>query len=174
MADICKRKDQICDNLSQLNDNELYCISYESKNEIYMNISDISIAKKTGDPWTHKKLKETVETYADHFECRVANIRIQRDHPMATMQNYREPRINYLNDTPSKKEKKSDNLATTTPPRYFPIEVIRYARLNKTDFELIFKLPSILVRIGQLYYIEQLRELLAVNIKSYPVIFLYF
>ncbi|CAF5021702.1 unnamed protein product, partial [Rotaria sp. Silwood1] len=55
-------------------------------------------------------------------------------------------------------------------PVYYPIEFLCYAPLNKVDLEIIYKLPSILVRISQLYRIERLRKLFADNIKYYSLL----
>jgi hypothetical protein len=161
MATICYRKNK-CP--SELNDNELYSISYLSEKQFFMTVSDEFPLKRAGDKWEHKKLLETIESYADHFEYKVPGIKIQRDLPMAVVKDFRKLRINYLKDSPLKKDKE-----VTIKTDYYPVEVLRYAPLNQTDLQLIYKLPSILVRISQLYYIEQLRRLLATNIQSYSV-----
>ncbi len=164
MATICYRKNKLIQHPSELNDNELYRILYLSEKQLFMNISDEVPSKRAGDKWQHKKLLETIETYADHFEYKAPDIHIQRDLFMATMKDFRKLRINYLKDSPLKKDKE---LIIKTD--YYPVEVLRYAPLNQSDLQLIYKLPSILVRILQLYYIEQLRRLLATNIQSYSV-----
>jgi len=57
----------------------------------------------------------------------------------------------------------------TTKLYDYPIGVHYYAPLDQTDFELISKLSSILVRILQLSGIEQLKQLLPDNIQPYSV-----
>ncbi|CAF1273759.1 unnamed protein product [Rotaria sordida] len=168
MMTICDRKNKFIQNLSELNDNELYYPSYPSKKQLYTNIPDVSLLKRVTDKWEYKKRLETIESYADYYEHKVPNIHIQRDLSMATMKSFRKPRINYLKDSPLKKEKETNSLIITQYS-YYPIEVLHYGPLNQTDFELFFKLPSILVRISQLYYIEQLRKLLADKIRSYSL-----
>jgi hypothetical protein len=168
MASICNRKNKPIQNPSELNDQEVYMRLYSPEKQFYMNISDDSLSKRASDLWEHKKRPtDTIESYADYFEYKIPNVRIRRDYLMGTMKNFRKPRINYLNDSPSRKEKES--LIPATKYEYFPIELLRYAPLNQTDFELIYKLPSILARISQLYYIEQFRQFLADNIRSYSV-----
>ncbi|CAF4697295.1 unnamed protein product [Rotaria sp. Silwood1] len=168
MATICNRKNKSILNPSELNDNELYYPWHSSKKQLYTNISDVSLLKRVTDKWGHKKPLDTIKNYADYFEYKVPNIYIQRDRLMATMRTFRKPKINYLKDSPSKKEKES-NSSIIIQNNYYPIEVLFYGPLNQADFELIIKLPSILVRISQLYYIEQLRKLLADNIQSYSL-----
>jgi hypothetical protein len=138
-----------------------------AKKQFYTNISDVSLLKRAGDQWEHKRPSDTVESYADYFEYIVPSINIQRNLQMATMKDFRKLRRNYLTDSLLKKEKESNT--PLTKPVYYPIELLRYAPLNQADFELIYKLPSILVRLSQLYHIEQLRKLLAESIQSYRV-----
>jgi hypothetical protein len=168
MASICNRKNQLIQNPSELNDQEVYYSPYSIDKQFYMNISDDSLLKRASDPWEHKKKPlETIKTYADYFEYQIPGIHIQRDYRMATVENFKKPKTNYLNNSRLKKEKKS--IISSINNRYYPIEVLRYAPLNQIDFELIYKLPSILIRISHLYYIEQLRKSLADNIQSYSV-----
>jgi hypothetical protein len=164
---ICDREKKLIQHPSELNDNELYYPPHLLGKQFYMNISDASLSKRASDQWEHKRRVEGIQTYADNFEYTVRGIRIQRDFLMATMKDFRKPRINYLKDSVSKKEK--DLNTSLAKPVYYPIELLCYAPLNQTDFELIYKLPSILVRISQLYRIERLRKLFADNIKYYSV-----
>lgn len=168
MTSICERKNKLIQNPSELNDNEVYYSPYSIDKQFYTNISDESLSKRASDRWEHnKKPVEAIKSYADHFENKFPDIRIQRDYLMATLTNFRKPRINYLNNSPLRKEKKS--IISSDNIFYYPVELLRYASLNRTDFELIYKLPSVLVRISQLYYIEQMRKLLADSIQSYSV-----
>jgi hypothetical protein len=166
MATICDRKNKLIRNPSDLNDKELYYPSHLSQKQLYTNVSDVSLLKRSGDKWEHKKAPDAI-SYADHFESKLSNIHIQRDLLMGTMKGFRRPRRNYLTDSILKKEKESS--ISSTEVHYYPIELLRYAPLNQTDIELIYKLPSVLVRIQQLYYIERLRKLLADNIQRYSV-----
>jgi len=125
--------------------------------------------KRTGDKCEHKKEMENIETYADYFQRKVPNTPIAKDCLMGTMKPFKRPRRNYLTDSMSKKDKES-TIPSNRPPDYYPIELLRYYSLNQTDIQLIYKLPSILVRVQQLFYIEQLRILLANNLQSYPVL----
>ncbi|CAM4788781.1 unnamed protein product [Rotaria magnacalcarata] len=167
MAIICNRKNKSLQSEAELCDQELYCLSYSSSKEIYMNVSDISQLKQITDRWQFKKPQENIETYADYFEHKIPNIHIQRNRRMATMKIFHKPRMNYLKNGLLRNEKYSNNLMIQS--YYYPIEVLRYAALNQTDLQLIFTLPSILVRISQLHYIEQLRKLLAGHIQSYSL-----
>ena len=167
MGSICNRKNKCIQNPSELTDDELYYPSHLSDKQYYQIISDDSLSKRASDRWEHKKVLETIESYADYFEHKIPGIHIRRDWLMATIKGVRKPRINYLKNSPKLTKKESSVLSTK--PDYFPIELLHYAPLNQTDLELIYKLPSVLVRISQLYYIEQLRKLLADNIQCYSV-----
>ena len=167
MATICNRKNKLIQNPAELSDEEVYIRLDSTDKNLYVNISDVSFRKQASDPWKHKKSVETIESYADHFEYKTPGLRIRRDFPMATMKDFKKPKKNYLTDFQSKKDKQSN--VPSNKLDYFPIEVLRYASLNQTDSQLIYKLPSILVRISQLYYIEQFRKLLADNIQCYSV-----
>jgi hypothetical protein len=87
--------------------------------------------------------------------------------PTAAMKRMKKPDENCLKDFPPTTIKNTNTSSTTLD--YFPVEVLRYAPLNQADLQLIYKLPSILARISQLYDIEQLMHLLATKIPSYPV-----
>jgi hypothetical protein len=132
-----------------------------------MNISDHSLLKRASDEWDHKKDSENIKTYADYFEYKEPDISIRRDLYLSTMKGIKKPKINYLKDTSkTTKEKTNDSPKEHI---YYPIEHLHYAPLNQKDYELIYKLPSILIRISQLYRIERLRKLFADNIKCYSV-----
>ncbi|CAF4349805.1 unnamed protein product, partial [Adineta steineri] len=83
---------------------------------------------------------------------------------MATLKDFKKPKINYLKISTPKDDKQS-----TYKPSYYPVEILRYAPLNQIDFQLISKLQNILTRITQLYYIEQLKQLLINNIQPNTV-----
>jgi hypothetical protein len=170
MTTICARKNALIQNPSELNDQEVYYVLNSIEKKFYMNISDPSLSKRASDSWEYKKKPvETIQNYADHFEYKIPNIHIQRDYLMATVKPFKKPRINYLRNSSSDTDKEKESTAQLTKPEHYPIEILRYAPLNQTDFELIYKLPSILVRLVQLSYIEQFRQLLADNIHSYSV-----
>ncbi|CAF1053013.1 unnamed protein product [Adineta ricciae] len=155
MASICQRKDKPVLNPSELNEQELYYISYISERQYFQYISDRSLLKQPTDPRKFKKSEEKEESYAEYFEKKVFGLKINRNFPLAAMMDFRKPRINYLNKFDEKRIKESLN-----GPSHFAIEVLRYAPLNREDYDLIYKLPSVLVRLSQLQHIEQLRCLL--------------
>jgi hypothetical protein len=160
---ICNRKNKSVENYSELNDNELYWPLGLSRKQLYMNISDPSKLKRASDPWDHGG---DMKTYGDYFESKQSDVRIRRDSYLATMKGFKKAKINYLKDSStSKKEKLIDDSKESI---YYPIEYLRYAPLNQQDLESISKLPSILIRISQLYRIEKLRKLFAENKKVSP------
>jgi hypothetical protein len=167
MSIICKRKDKFIQNHAELNDNELYCPSHFPDRRFYMNTSDRSLLKRASDKHDFKKEVPNVKTYADYFEDKVPNIRIRRDSFLATMIGIKKPRINYLKETTQTTKEETSDLPKE--PVYYPLELLRYAPLNAKDFQLIYKLPSILIRLSQLYRTERLRKLFADNVKSYSV-----
>ncbi len=101
------------------------------------------------------------------FYINTSTASLRKDPRKAEMKPIPKPNINCLKISSSTTNKVPNT--SSTKPVYVPFERLRYAPLNQTDFQLIYKLPSILIRIPQLYYIEQLRKLLAVNIQSYLV-----
>lgn len=167
MRKICDRKNKSVKSYSELNDIELYYASHLPEKRFYVNISDTSLLKRASDPWTQKKSLENVKTYADYFEYKVPYIHIKHDSFLATMKGMKKARINYLKDASIETKKETNK--SEQEFFYYPIELLRYAPLNQTDFKLIYKLPSILVRISQLYRIEKLRKLFADNIQCYSV-----
>jgi hypothetical protein len=170
MASICARKTNIIHDPAELSDQEVYKRLDSQDRTFYVHNSDPSLMKRASDPWEHKrKLAENINTYADHFEYKKKDIQIRRDFSMATMSTFKKQRINYLTDSPSKEDVEEQSDSSSPEFQYYPIEVLRYAPLNQMDFDLLYKLPSILPRISQLSYIEQLRQQLVTNIQAHWV-----
>ncbi|CAF5122413.1 unnamed protein product [Rotaria magnacalcarata] len=132
---------------------------------------DTAPSKRTSDLWVHKTKSEAIKTYADYFEKKLPNISIRRDALMATMKAVSYPRINYLNEvsTGKKENKNSTNDNILSQLVYYPIELLHYAPVNQADLKLSYKLPSILVRLTQLHWIEQLRRLFASKLQIYSL-----
>ena len=177
---MCNRKKQLVRNPAELNDEEVYISLNHTEKEFFVDISDQSPPKRASDLLEFKeepssnsgqykrKLPDNVETYADYHEYKRPDIHIKRDFLMAAVQSFKKPRTNYLRDSLEiDREKRVTSIVTKAI--YFPIEILRYAPLNQRDFELIYKLPTILIRICQLTYIEQLRKLFTENIPSHLV-----
>jgi len=141
MASICNRKYKLIQNSSEINDQEVYTDLNSPNKLFYMNLTATSFSKQAYDP--------------------------RKDFSMVTMKRFEKPSINYVKKRSSTTNKELNSPATKL--HHYSIGVLRYAPLNQIDFELIYKLPSILIRISHLYYIEQLRKLLADNIQSYSV-----
>jgi hypothetical protein len=91
----------------------------------------------------------------------------QKDSSKVSLKRIEKPNMDYLKKVSSPTNKKQKTLSPK--PERCSIEVLRYAPLNQTDLELIYKLPSALARISQLYHIEQLKKLLADYNQSYSV-----
>ena len=77
------------------------------------------------------------------------------------------PSIDYLKRTSSSTNKKQKTSSSRS--ENCSIEKLRYAPLNRTDLELICKLPSVLFRISQLYHMTKLEQLLANDSHLNPV-----
>lgn len=180
MDTLCKRKHQLIGDIAEVNDDEVYMSLNHTEKEFFVNISDSCDPKLASDPLEfrrepsansgqHKrKLPDNVQTYADFHEHKREGIRIERDRLMAAVQSFKKPRTNYLKDSVEiDREKRVTSILSQTV--YLPIEILRYAPLNQRDFHLIYKLPTILIRICQLTYIEQLRKLFTENIPSHLV-----
>ena len=130
-------------------------------------MSDASLLKRPSDPWPHKKDADHIRTYADFFAYKLGIGDCRRDTYLATMKGVRKQRINYLQETP--RGSKEETTGTSSEVNHFAIECLRYAPLNGTDMDLFYRLPSLLVRVAQLSRIEQLRRLLADELRCYKV-----
>ncbi len=138
---ICDRKNQLSQKSSQLNHREVYIRSNLPGKQFYTSVTDASLPQQISG--------------------------LRRNSPKVLVKRIEKPNIDYLkkSSSPTNKEQK------TVPPKpeYCSMEVLRYAPLNQTDLELIYKLPSALARISQLYHIEQLKKLLVDNNDFYSV-----
>ena len=164
MATICSRRDKSLQSPSELDEKELY---YATPREYLVYVGHPSLSKKASDAWEHKKSVDTIKTYADHFEYKNAGLRVRRDFQMGTMKVTKRPRLNYLKVPPALNRK--ETIALNQTETYYPIEVLRYASLNRADFDLIHKLPSVLLRLTQLYHAQRLQQLFGENIRCYSV-----
>ncbi|CAF3332479.1 unnamed protein product [Rotaria sp. Silwood2] len=167
MLSICNRLNKPIENYPQLSDNELYVAWYLSHKPLYVVMPGDVPSKRTSDPWIYKRKLDTIKTYADYFQNKIPQISIPCDALMATMKPVSNPRINYL--YPSSIEKKAKNGSVCDRVVYLPIELLHYAPLNQADMKLFYKLPSILIRLTQLYWTEQLRQLLPLKPEIYSV-----
>jgi hypothetical protein len=160
MLNICHRHRKSIEHPSLLSNTELYTVWYLPNKPLFMYQSNISQIKRASDR------KTSHESYADFYEKLIPNIHIKQELIMGSMRaiNKRKICLNIREDP----IKSSDQTIY-----YYPIELLHYASLNQSDLQLISKLPSILVRLVQLYHIEKLRKLFAENIRSYPVRFIF-
>ncbi|CAF3393836.1 unnamed protein product [Rotaria socialis] len=169
MLSICNRLNKSVEHQSPLSMSELYVAWHLPHKPLYTIMPDTAPSKRTSDLWAHKMKSEAIKTYADYFEKKLPNISIRRDALMATMKAVSYPRINYLNEvsTGKKENKNSTNDYILSQLVYYPIELLHYAPVNQADMKLFYKLPSILVRLTQLHWIEQLRRLFASELQIY-------
>lgn len=156
MLNICQRHKKPVENPACLLENELYTIWHVPEKPFLIYLSDIAYIKLPSDR------KTNTQTYANYYEKLFPNIYFEKDSILGSMKVINRKKI-ALN-----KQEESIPPADKTI-HYFPVELLYYAPLNQADFELIYKLPSILVRLVQLYHIEQLRKLFAENTQCYPV-----
>ncbi|CAF2139709.1 unnamed protein product [Rotaria magnacalcarata] len=171
MLSICNRLNKSVEHQSPLSMSELYVAWHLPHKPLYAIMPDTAPSKRTSDLWVHKTKSEAIKTYADYFEKKLPNISIRRDALMATMKAVSYPRINYLNEvsTGKKENKNSTNDYILSQLVYYPIELLHYAPVNQADLKLFYKLPSILVRLTQLHWIEQLRRLFASKLQIYSL-----
>ncbi|CAF2736199.1 unnamed protein product [Rotaria sp. Silwood2] len=170
MLSICNRLNKPVEHHSQLSDDEVYVAWHLQNKQLYINMPDSALLKRTSDLWTFKTKLETIKTYADYFEYKLPNVCIDRDSLMATVKAISHPRINYLHRIPTEtKAAKNSTNDLSDQCIHYPIELLHYGPVNQADLKLFHKLPSILVRLTQLYWIEQLRIVFASEIKSYTV-----
>ncbi len=141
MALICDRKNKPIQNPSELNDQEVYMRLNSSDKHFYMNVTSDSLPKQASDLW--------------------------KDSLKVAVKRIKKPGINYLKNLSSTTNQ--EPISPTPKPYPYPITDLRYAPLNQTDVGLIYKLPTILVRISQLYHIEKCIQFLADNIQCYSV-----
>lgn len=170
MLSICDRLSKPVEDISHLSDTELYVAWHLPCKPLYIKMPGVSMPKRTSDPWKHTTKLNTIKTYADYFQDKVPNCSIQPNSLMAEMKRVNKPRINYLYPSSSSKKTKEKHIVSSSNESiYYPIELLHYAPVNQADLQLLYKLPSILVRVTQLYYTEQLRTWLASNISTYSV-----
>lgn len=167
MLSICNRLNKPIENHSKLSDDELYVAWYLPNKPLYIVMPNSAPSRRTSDPWMYKGKSDTIKTNADYFQNKVQNTSIHPDSLMATVKAVSNPRINYLYPISSEKKTKSDSISSQAV--YFPIELLHYAPLNQADRKLFYKLPSILIRLTQLYWTEQLRQLFASKLEIYSV-----
>jgi hypothetical protein len=167
MSSISNRLNKSIEDYSQLSDDELYIAKHLSHKIFYRKNAEVVSTKRISDLWEHKRKSEMIKTYADYFKDKCPDIHFHQDSLMAQMKSIKKPRIDYL--YPSTSGVKNSTTTSATQIFYFPIEFLRYAPLNIVDLQLLQKLPSILVRITQLYYIEQLRILFSTHLNNYSV-----
>ena len=163
MASICRRRNRSLEENSELSTEELYYTSHLTNRHLFVHLPDESLRKRASERCDLKVDGARVETYADYFESKYPPVRVRRNAFLATMKGFRKARMNYLHET--EEEAKPDS----RDPVYFPVELLRYAPLNRLDWERIHRLPSLLFRISQLCLVERLRKELAEQIQCYPV-----
>lgn len=164
MKNICQRKTRSLENHSQLVEYELYSPIDSFGKQLYTYVPDQSHHKRLSDRWTHgKKHSETIQTYADHFQEKNPRISLPQDGYLIALRGWRRPKINYLKMSSKPDQNKSND--SNQEPIHLPIEYLRYAPLTQEDYQIFARLPSLLVRICQLYRIEKLRRFLADNVR---------
>jgi hypothetical protein len=157
MLNICHRHKKPIEHPSNLSLTELYTVWYLPTKSYFIYLSNTTQIKRASDR------KTTTQTYADYYHELIPNISIKKDSIMGSMK-----AINKIKISLNKSE--DPILSSDQTVYYYPIELLHYAPLNQSDFRLISKLPTILVRIVQLYHIERLRKFFEENIQCYPVI----
>lgn len=152
MSQICGRKTRPIRQFSNLSTDEVYRSCHLSSGQFFIFDSDVQLRKRVNDRCLFKS-----GTFAEYFLSTQPEISFERDGFLATLKGIRQPRINFLwvDSTLEKREKDE-----TKEPTYLPIEYLRYAPLNQNDWKIIYRLPSLLCRVVQLYRIEKLRKLL--------------
>ncbi|CAF1327083.1 unnamed protein product [Didymodactylos carnosus] len=151
------------DNLN-LNENDIYVYSVPNSNKKFSLILDpdtCDTSLKTGNSLAHNG-----ETYVDFYKQKYGLILKHPDMPMVRLKFADRLTIHFLyrDHEISKKTKTSDHESM-----YYPIEMLTYAALNKQDFQLFNKIPSIFTRITQLYHIEHLRQYIGENLNHYKL-----
>jgi hypothetical protein len=165
MHAICHRQDKSIGTYADLSTDELYLASHLSDKQWFVHLKDGTPFKRATDPWPDQNESDTFKTYADYFAVKYAHVSISFDACLAQMKGMRTTRINYLQET-SKKLTSHNNESSSI---YLPIELLRYAPINRNDRDLIYRLPSLLTRMSQLYRIEKLRQMLADGMRIYSV-----
>ena len=156
MRDICHRHKKPIEHPVFLSDTELYTVWYLPTKPLFIYLSNTSQIKRASDRRTN------TQTYADYYQKLIPNVHIEKDFLMGSMKKINKKKIE-LN-------KQEDSIILSDQQiYYYPIELLHYASLDQSDFDLISKLPTILLRIVQLYHIERLRKLFTENLQCYIV-----
>ena len=167
MSSILHRRNRPVQTYEELSVDELYYAQHLNHRQWFTAISDVSLLKRPTDTWPHKKDADGIHTYADYFANKLGIDNFRRDTYLATMKGVRKQRINYLQETT--RGGKEELPGTLSEVNHFLVECLRYAPLNRADMDLFHRLPSLLVRVAQLSRIEQLRSLLAKDLRCYTV-----
>ncbi|CAF1471495.1 unnamed protein product [Didymodactylos carnosus] len=165
MAEMIERaQTTVKDNLD-LNENDVYIYSVPNSNEkvslILDTDADNNIPLKSANSLDHNG-----ETYVDYYKRKYGLILKYPDMPMARLKYAARLTMNFLHcDHEIRKKTKTCDRESM----YYPVEVLTYAALNKQDFQLFNKMPSIFTRITQLYHIERLRKYIGENLHHYKL-----
>lgn len=150
MSQICERKLRSIRQFSDLSTDEVYRSCHLSSGQFFTFDSNVQIRKRVNDQCLFKS-----GTFAEYFLSNQPDISFRHDGFLATLKGIRQPRINFLwTDSSLEKHEKDERKDII----YLPIEYLRYAPLNQNDWKIIYRLPSLLCRIVQLYRIEKLRK----------------
>ena len=167
MRKIYQRKNRFVQNHSELTPQELYTPIDALGKQLYTYIPDQQHLRRVSDPWPHRNRSENLRTYADYFKWKYPDLTFNENAYLATLKGWRRPKINYMKRVHKSIVQKSTD--SHQERIYHLIEQLQYAALNPDDFQILVQLPSILIRISQLYRIEKLRKLLGDNIQVHSV-----
>ncbi|CAF1083057.1 unnamed protein product, partial [Didymodactylos carnosus] len=176
MATICQRAEKHVKHYTDLNEDDVYMyepplfqeeISQQSKKQ------KISYVLCTNECQNQQKTAfdkdNSGKRFIDYYEEKYKNLKLNHpEWPMACVQFFGRLTINFLfrdNDITSKKKRTTKHEAM-----YIPVELLTYGLLNKKDYQLFNKVPSIFTRITQLYHIEKLRKHICDKLNHYKLL----
>lgn len=159
----CERETKSLESINDFSTTELYCHSQKNQDNLLVYIDDNSLVKHMSDYCDFDKQKQS--TFQEYFQNQYPMMNFRKDQHLITMRNFRRPPINFLNQQITDGTKEKANIQ----PIHIPLELVGFAPLNQQELRSIYRLPSLLVRICQLYRIELLRERLSKSLKLYSV-----
>ena len=144
MDSIVKRKNKIIGDPAKISDREIYFRSnFDYEHHQYFTVANAWFSNPPSDG---------------------------QKNPMIELETFEKPSMDYLKSSELSTNKKQKTQSTNRT--YCGIGKLRYAPLNQIDFQLISKLPSILVRLLQVHQMEKLRHQLARNVPFNLVLFI--
>jgi hypothetical protein len=136
---------------------ELYQITYLCQSQKFVYESNPSLQRRMTDQ------NEKSQTYLAHFTDKCPELSLESNDVLVALFGHRAAQLNY-HQRPTALGKSSQREV-----QQFPLKALRFAPLNRNDWQRAHRLPSLLLRVFQLCRVERFRKNLAERIACYSV-----